>query len=594
MIPLMLCVLLGATPVEVEQQDYETERLVRALHLAQRVVDSEPGAKHIGAIVIVRDDVFAEDEVWPTFFNVFHALSHDDVVRRELLFAPGQVWDAERAAESARNLRDQTIFALVRIVPVVPLDGASDTVDVFVYTRDLWSLRLETGFQITDGFLNELKLSLIERNLAGENVQAAIDVAILPFTFSLGESFADRRLGGSRWALSQAFDVIFERDSGAPEGTTGAVTFGLPLWDLRPRWGVELGAAWNDSVGRQSSGGTLLTFDDPGTAEVEASPRVWDQTLVKVTLAGLRQLGEGRWKWRFTGGFGGYYTDYQPHADTGLADLGKHDPTRVAFEDAVLPRSRTELYPYFQADTFLAEYVRYVDLAGFGITEEVRTGPWASAFFAAPLEAFGSGDDALVWSASAGFIVAPRTPIAGRHDRGLIDFYAGLSARAEQSQIIDQAYRVRLRMASPQLGFGRLVLYGDLEIRSHDVDDTLVTLGGDNGLRGYASEAFYGFGADRLRASAEWRTPPAIVGSIHFGGVLFYDAGGVGDLTTDDFAMHHAVGVGLRVMVPQFNRFVFRFDVGFPLDTDEVTVLLNIGTNQAVPLTALEDQKLSQ
>ncbi|MFO0748589.1 MAG: BamA/TamA family outer membrane protein [Myxococcota bacterium] len=588
---------------EPERDSYETERVTRALEAAHRTVDLAPDGKRIRKIVIVRDDVFAEDEPFPTFLNVFHALTEEDVVARELLFKRGDVWSWPRVEESIRNLRDQTTFALVRIVPVVPDDpsfapdgtaASSDAVDAFVYTRDIWSLRLESAFSLTAGFLDNLSLTLIERNLAGRNVQAAVSFDLNPRSFSLGELFIDRRLFSSRWSLSQSFDLIFERESGSPEGTTGTLVFGLPLYDLQPRWGVELGLAWNDSVGRQLSGDELLTWTAPEPnpdGSARAVPRIWDQTIVKLTLSALRQLGEDTLKVRLSYGFGAYVTDFEPHPDTGLAGLPDSDPVLQAFRDEVLPRARTQLYPYIRAEAFVADYARFVDLAGFGITEDVRTGPWVSAFFAAPLEAFGSDDDALAWDASAGLILAPRSPWGS--GRALFDVMAGLSQRLEQSEVIDQVYRVRLRMASPCFLLGRVVASGDVQVRGKDSNETLVTLGGDNGLRGYASQAFYGFGADRVRLSAELRTGPAVLGSIHFGGVLFYDAGGVGDLA-GDFQFHHAVGVGLRLMMPQLNRFVFRFDVGFPLDADHVTVLLNIGTNQAVPLTTLEDQRLDQ
>jgi len=576
---------------------YEDERLGRALAAAGMTVDPAPEGKRIGVIHVVRDDVFAEDEPFPTFLNIFHARTEDDVVRRELLFRPGQAWSTARVEESARNLRDQTIFAHVRIAAVVPERGttpAPDVVDAFVYTRDLWSLRLESSFQLTDGFLDQLVLTLIERNVAGRNVQAAVSFDLEPRTFSIGELFVDRRILSSRWSISQSFDVVFERDSGELEGTLGGVVVGVPLYDLQPRWGVELAAAWNVSVGRQISGNDLLTYDDPATSDTEAVPRIWEQSLVKVTASALRQLGSDHHLWRLAWGFGGYVTDFSPHADTGLLSRPADDGLRQAFDAEVLPRSRRELYPYFRADTFVADYVRFLDLAAFGLSEDVRTGPWASLFFAAPLEAFGSADDALVWDVSAGWIAAPPSPWGRGH--GLVDVALGHSGRLEQSVVIDQTYRLRARAATPPFLLGRLVASAELSLRERDPDRSLVTLGGDNGLRGYGSQAFFGFGADRLKANVELRTPPFVLGSIHFGGVLFYDAGAVGDLVggDDPFDVHQAVGVGLRVMMPQINRFVFRFDVGFPLEGDVFTVLLNVGTNHAVPLTALEDQKLAQ
>ncbi len=593
----------AGSPVEpdVQPDSYETERTNKVLTGLGLTVDPAPEGKRIGKIRIVSHDVFAEDEFWPTFLNVFHWKTNDDVIARELLFAEGEPWSQARVDESTRKLRDQVIFALVRIVPVrpvrpvqppVPLHGTpgepdtDDTVDALVFTRDLWSLRLESSFSFTDGLVDKLVLTLIERNLLGRNVQAALSFELLPKTWSLGDRFVDRRLFGSRWQLSQSFDLVLSRDSSVIEGTRGGLAIGVPLWDLKPRWGFELSAAWDDTVGRQLSGRDVLTYDSALTPEDDLVPRSWDQTLLRLSLAGLRQLGDDDLIHRFGFGYTIYTSDYAPNAETGLAST---NPLYQAFKDDVLPPSRAQLYPYLRWQMFTPSWVTFNDLAAFGLSEDVRVGPSLDLFFAAPLEAFGSDQSALNWEASTGLVLAPRIG----NDRALFDVALALKGRLQDGQVIDQGYRVRLRTASPRFLLGRVVAAADLESKVDDSAQSLVALGGDNGLRGYASQAFYGFGVDRLRANLELRTPPAVLGSVHIGGVLFYDVGGVGDGPAQ-LDLHHALGLGLRMLLPQFNRFAFRFDLGFPLDSDRVTVLLTIGSTQAVPLTTLEDEKLSQ
>ena len=49
------------------------------------------------------------------------------------------------------------------------------------------------------------------------------------------------------------------------------------------------------------------------------------------------------------------------------------------------------------------------------------------------------------------------------------------------------------------------------------------------------------------------------------------------------------MGVGLRGLLPQFNREVFRLDLGVPIDGSGFSVTLSGGTGQAVPLTNRED-----
>jgi hypothetical protein len=665
---LAFVALAASTAHGEDGPTYEDQRLTRALAEGGFTVVAAPEGRPVRRIHFVRHDVLAEDEPFPTFFNVFHALTHEDVIRRELLFREGEPWDQPRVDETMRNLRALSIFTIVRVVAVEPRDpeepppgsiesvgpppsapadtppprqrgtaaggqGASergapaapphegsrgdrsgacgaevtvgcggvaprrperanvivgggvalgrperaDVIDVVVFTRDLWSIRVETSFQVTDGFLDQLAITLIERNLAGAGKQAALSFELLPRTFSLGDVFQDPRLFGGSLALTQTFALVFNRSSGLPEGSRGTVAIGEPLRDLRQTWGWEAQVGYEDVIGRQLSGRELLTYDVPETNAVEAIPRVWDQNILTASVQ-LRYQAGTLLKHRLDGGFAGSDRALSPR-DGLTADEAE------AFRRDVLPPERRQLYPFIRWTGFTPEYATFVDLASFGLTEDVRLGPWWVAQIAFPLEAFGSSDDALFWSLSAGFIAAP--------GGGLVDLQGQLAGRLEQSRVIDQQYTLRLRGATPRLAIGRLIANASYEGRRRDSGRTLVTLGGDNGLRGFASQALYGFGASRMRFNAEWRTPPWIIASAHLGGVLFWDGGAVWEGDADiDF--RQSVGLGLRLLFPQFNRFTFRFDLGVPLDGDGFTVLATFGSLQAVPLTSTEDATLSQ
>jgi hypothetical protein len=79
---------------------------------------------------------------------------------------------------------------------------------------------------------------------------------------------------------------------------------------------------------------------------------------------------------------------------------------------------------------------------------------------------------------------------------------------------------------------------------------------------------------------------------VHLGLVAFYDVGSVYQrLTAARF--HHDVGAGLRVLFPQLNRTVFRFDLGLPLDSPGFSVQMTYGSDPIVPLTAAEDLAVS-
>lgn len=256
-----------------------------------------------------------------------------------------------------------------------------------------------------------------------------------------------------------------------------------------------------------------------------------------------------------------------------------------AYRREVLPIARTELAPVISLNAFEPKWVNFYELSAYGLTEHLRTGPTVSFKLASPLEVFGSTRDALSYSLGLSWIFAPEA----LNDRALVELAFESQGRFEEEEFRDQRYRFLLRGATPRLGFGRFVFYTDLVVRHQDSSNTLVTLGGDNGLRGYASQTLYGFGANRLRTSLEWRTPVWVLGSIHLGGVTFYDLGGLG---SDRMEFRQSVGIGARVLLPQFNRYTFRADLGFPINDEGFSVLFGFGSSQSVALSADEDARM--
>src|SRR5205814_3009789 len=102
----------------------------------------------------------------------------------------------------------------------------------------------------------------------------------------------------------------------------------------------------------------------------------------------------------------------------------------------------------------------------------------------------------------------------------------------------------------------------------------LYGLGGDSGLRGYTIGDL--LGRSEVLAHVEARSMALAVASFRLGGLAFYD---VGDAGTPDagtgvglvravrsvlrLAPKSDVGVGFRLLIPQFNSYVLRFDWAF-------------------------------
>ncbi len=567
---------LGLIPVVAARardviDTYERERIALALQRLGLEREPEPEGKTISFIRVVRDDVFVQQEPWPVWFNVFHTLTRESVIERELLFEKGDRYSESAVQETMRNLRDLGVFALVSIVAVK--GDRPDRIGVVVHTRDLWSLRLEQDFQFTGSNLDFLYLQLIERNLFGRNVQVGVRFQLLPLTYSLGESYSDHRLFGQQLSASQSLDLIFNRESGEVEGSTGSLSISRPYYDLAQRWSFGVSAAYSDAIARRIRNGRVVHVDFEETSECEAVPVIYDDRSLSLRASGSYRRGS-LYKQVFTAGAG-----FRDRAVGSNQETGLRPEQQRAFAREVLPRVRREVFPYLHYQLYLPRYAVFENLATFGQSESVRTGPAAAALFELPLGAFGSSSDSLVASGGLGYTWA-------RGD-ALLDVAVEPSARLENGRVVDQVLLAEVRGATPPWLLGRLVLRGVWQGRRRDTSQQAVSLGGDSGLRGYKSQFFQLPGASLLRGNLEYRTLPLLWRSVQVGAILFYDAGAL-YLRVKEIEAHHAAGVGLRLVFPQFNRYPFRFDLGVPLDRAGFELMFTVGTSQAVPLTAIE------
>ena len=552
---------------------YEERHIIRALMGLGLVPDPAPDGKTVAWVRTVRYEVFLPEEPFFTWPNVLHAVTDEDVVRREVLLSPGQPFDRQRAEESARNLRGLAIFALVRVVPVGT--GSPGQVGLVVVTRDLWSLRLESEFQYTAGHLDHLKLQLTERNMFGRAKRGSARVDLQSLTVRPGAVYVDRRLLGEDLYLLASGDAILLREDGSPDGFESQLTVARPFYDLAQRWGFAVPITVARETTRQNQAGTILTYDpDPEDDDAVAIPRVWDQTYA--SIEGVAQLQSGtRYVQRFSVGWG--FTLLDAKADVAEA-------YRADFERDVLPHTFRWVYPIAGWGLFENRYQVFRDLAAFAISEDVQLGPSTELTLRAPLAAFGSDENNVQVSGNVGWTEA----FLGD---GLVELAAGARGRwdADLGELFDETLLVRARAATPGSKAGRLVLRADWLARRHDTQGALTTLGGDNGLRGYGSQALFAFGASRVRGNVELRTAPVAVSFLHAGLATFYDVGTVYD-DFDDAQLFQAVGLGLRALIPQFNSVTYRVDLGVPVDGSGLSVSFSVETGQAVPLTRREDR----
>lgn len=574
------------------EDSYEQKRVLQYLTSMGAHLDTAPEGKRIRHLTFERREVFEGDDLlvpvvlpqfastWP---NTFHWLTERSTIERELLFREGDIFQQTLVEESMRNLRGLGVFALVQISPVQT--GEPDTVDVLVYTRDLWSLRLEEEFSGA-GRSFELAAQLVERNFLGRDKSLAGRFSLQPDVYTIGQTFVDPRVAGEPLRLSESFDLIFNRDSGKPEGSTGGLYFGRPFYNIGQRFSIDLTFTYSVFVWRDLRNGELLGFDaSSGKSHGDACPvgsedcipLVWDETRLQLDLGVHRRFGE-KYIQTFTAGGGVYDRDVGANDETRLTTAAQ---SRV-FDNEILPRTRRDVYPYVSYQLSLPQFRVFTNLGTFGLSESVQVGPIIEATVLAPLKIIGSTRDGLSSTAAIAYVWAG-------HD-ALLQISGQGWSRLDAGRAIDQRGFVQLRAASPSFDWllGRLVARFYWEVRHNDTQNTLVTLGGGNGLRGYPAQYLFGRGANRMLWNFEYRTRPWLLQSIHIGLVAFYDAGSVYK-GLENLRIHHAVGAGARVLFPQFNRTCFRVDVGQPIGERGLSVLLSYGSDQVVALTPSED-----
>jgi hypothetical protein len=575
-------------PERAGAESYETQRLNLALRAAGLEVDPAPEGKTVKYVRYERRQVLEPDDLLvpvllprfaSTWTNMFHWLSEQSVVAREVLLRSGEPYRAALAEETMRNLRGMRIIALARVVPVKT--GDPTKVGVFVYTRDRWSLRLQQDF-VGTGANFSVAGELVEQNFLGRGKSLSVRGLLDPLRFSAGQTYYDPRVWQSEISAYETFDLIWNRGSGALEGGSGQLQVRRPFYNLAQTTAFDLVGSYSTQIARSARGTQVLGFDSTGQRTTcipdggDCIARVYDASALQLQAAGHYRVGLS---YKQTYSLGAVYSDrrFAPNRETGLA------PEQEAlFRARVLPASRRDVYPYLRYRLDLPRYSTFNNLASFGLSETVQLGPRLDGQIGVPLRAFGASSDGLILHGRMSYVWSERD--------ALVDLALEGFARLQDGRVVDQRAIARVRGATPSIDalYGRFVMQAYWDARHNDSQRSAVALGGDNGLRGYESQSFVVYGGRRFLANVEYRTRPWLVQSVHIGGVLFYDLGSAYERLSE-VRVHHAVGAGVRVLFPQFNPMPFRLDLGFPLEQRGYALLLSYGGDQVVGLTPAED-----
>jgi hypothetical protein len=562
----------------------EQRSIARVLAERGYIVDPLPWGKVIGHVVVINEDVFAEKN-WLQFFNIFHYRSRPKRVREELTIQAGEVWDQTRVEESARRLHDPLYSSVVALLPVKTADP--NQVDLLVVTRDLWSLRLNTQYTFQEGALTNLALSLSENNFLGTRDVVSVGFTMDQGAIAIGPTFLDKDLFGQHLNLQISASEIITRtadkifnpatnslqvDTADPagiedahklhsEGSAASIALSRPLWSLATDWGAGVSASYTNQVARSFTGvhgDAFELFTDPGSGlPYEFRYETWS-----INANAVRQWGHD-YKQSLTLGY--TVSDQKPSL---LPSFAQIDPSITQqFEADVFPRTELISEPYITYSIYQPRYRILRNVQTYELAEDLQVGPSVSATLAQGLAPLGGDFTFTRPTLSAGW-----TFLVGRD--GFVTPSAGASMRFQQGaengwDSIDNSADVALHVATPNFPRFRVVGYAELDTEWHNTQNQYYSIGSDSGLRGYNVAEFRSArdaNARRFIGQLELRTTPFALWVLRAGAVAFYEVGGASN-TLSTLGLYNDVGVGLRVLVPQLNRDVFRIDLALPLQS---------------------------
>jgi len=531
--------LLLARPARaLEVSELEARSIRRALG-DRPELDDAPENKRIESVEIVRLPVFDDDDPVPDFINIFHFQTRERVIRRELLFAPGDRYQAERVAETLRNLQLLPQFGVVVVAARKSRDPGQ--VRVVVIVRDVWSLRLSYDIQAGSKSLNYLQLNLSEDNLLGTRTRAGTIFTLQPDRYSMGALGLHPRVAGTKVDAYALGRVFVNRDSGKAEGSAVTLSVYRDLLALSDKWGFLVGGGWVVEQTRRYSDGVLQESD-------QHIPLVYRSSVARGGAQVTRSFGR-ELKFNLTWG-----VELNRRRYEAARRSQDSDADFAAFVRDELPVSDTRVSPFLMLEHRTARFLATRDVETLSLQESFSLGQIAALRVYPAARSLGSSRTLLGTAAWLGYTWAL--------DDGLLRVLGNSSVEHADHGRHQATTQAALRLVTPRLGFMRLVADSALVSTYRNYLNRQLILGGGSRPRGYPSNAFRD--ASGAAATAELRTSAVNILSARVGLAAFYDVGGVGK-QLPDVRLRQSAGAGVRVLFPQVNRQVFRLDWAAPL-----------------------------
>ena len=486
----------------------------------------------IGKIHILNQEIFdlndpEEDNFLFRLANTLHIQTRRSVVERELLFKSGDPLSARLIDESERLLRSNRYFYDVRLRLLAYRDGVAD---IEVMTRDAWTL--DAGISLgRSGGSNSSTFAIKEYNLAGTGASVAIGHS----------SNTDRASNEISFGYNRAFDGRTSINFSSADNSDGkrhAASIIRPFYSLDARWAAGAAVVEDDRIESVYSGGAVAS-----------------QYRHQQSLANL-----------FGGWSAGQVNGWTKRYSVGLLlseDIFRPEP--VVATPVPMAIDQKVIAPYVRYELIEENYERLNNRNQMGRPEFFALGLSTSVQLGKGLSAIGSVQEPWLYT---GTISKGYAPSSG-HEL--------LTSASLSGQYVDGRAQRQLLTGTASYYWPlnkRLLLYGAVtaDRLTNPATPDLLTLGGDNGLRGYPLRYQTGERRAILTMEARAFSELYLFKLFRIGGAAFYDVGstwGGPHSQSDKPVWLSNVGIGLRIFVVRsaFGN-VLHADLATPLNRD--------------------------
>ena len=525
-------------------------------------------------------DIFNENDLGVFYrgVNAVKVSTNESIVRQELLFKEGDVYNEFVIQESERSLRRIPYLRKISITPL--FDGGA--VDILVSVQDTWTLFPFISFT-SGGGTNKQSAGIAETNLLGYGKRLELLYADDEGREKIEGVWDDRRLFGTYQQLTLG---VFDRSDGYR--TVGF--YGRPFRSLVEPYAWNVDTDFFDLVGRLfDEGDESFIYREKHEAVTAGATLAYGDPTSRVN--------------RFSFGYDYLSARFQEATDQDFDDADV-DPDSVSRDPALLPDNRQFSGPFVALQSISPEFVAMNFLDRFDRVEDFNLGNefYGRMTFAA--EAFGSTKDTLLFNISDadGYRFSPTA-----FGRGKLSITNRVDTESVNNTVVQADLRYYNVFGAKYWGrtyLGKYTLVGSLSIDFADrLDkDKQLLLGASNGLRGYEDRAFDGDQQILLNLEQRVHLIEDLYKLISVGGAAFVDVGGasyngLGDVLTDE--LRSDVGIGLRLGFPRSSGgSVIRIDLALPLrdgaETMELEPRILFTTGQAVNARLPNDTQQSE